>query len=71
MNRVTDYFKQMAQAEDWQRSANEAKQLRELAAKHNVIITMPIHDEMIVEGDTENVSAFMKEWMNREPRASP
>lgn len=62
MNTVTNYFKQQAQAEDWHRQLSDVKKLRELAAKHNVTITMPIHDEMIVEGKGPDVANFLEEY---------
>lgn len=62
LKKITNYFKQEAQAEDWHRQLTDAKKLRELAAKHNVTITMPIHDEMIVEGKGPDVANFLEEY---------
>lgn len=62
MKTVTNYLEQAAQAEDFQRAITDAVKLRELAAKHNVTITMPIHDEMIVEGKGPDVANFLEEY---------
>ncbi len=62
LEKVANFFKQLAQAEDWQRSMNNATRMRELAVKHNVTITTPIHDEMIVEGKGPDVANFLEEY---------
>lgn len=62
MNKTTNYLEQAAQAETWACAQNKVTKLRELAEKHKVTLTMPIHDEMIVDGDPENVRAFAAEW---------
>ncbi len=62
MNKIANYFKQEAKAEEWHRALTDATRLRELAVKHNVTITMPGLSEMIVEGKGPDVANFLEEY---------
>lgn len=61
MNKGTNYLQQWDEAT---KAAEEReRRMRELAKKHNVTLSNIVHDELIVEGDPENVAAFQKEWL--------
>lgn len=55
------YVQQQAQAEE--AALERVVRLRELAVKHGVTLSSPIHDEVIVEGEPEAVKAFTEEYM--------
>lgn len=39
----------------------EGARVFELAKKHNITVTMPIHCEYLLEGDAKNIAAFLED----------
>lgn len=48
----------------------QERRIPELALKHKVTVTQPIHCEYLVEGDAKNVANFLEE-LTRIPAPSP
>lgn len=63
------YFLQEESATRYMRE--QEKRMPELAKKHNVTVTQPIHCEYLIEGDAKDIANFLEELSKVTPPGEP